>query len=179
MGTNRKDEGDHTRVPRPHLLQVAETLRSVSASTPEKVRGEPRGEEKISVFWRVFGGTILSIAALVVMTVYQQFSASLNDLRAAINHVNEVQADLVKKDDLNGRATALWTAVKEAGGDVAVLKTKAALLESQSQGSEKERKDLRDKVDHLTERLAALEAHLRAPVSRTGKVPGPPAGSGE
>jgi hypothetical protein len=179
MGTNRKDEGDQTRIPRPHLLQVAETLRSVTASAPEKARAEPRGEEKLSVFWRVFGGTLLSIAALVVMTVYQQFSANLNDLRAAINHVNEVQADLVKKDDLNGRATALWTGLKEVGGDVAVLKTKAALLESQSQGSDKERKDLRDKVDHLTERLAALEAQLRTPVSPTGKVPGTPSGAGE
>jgi hypothetical protein len=169
MGMNRKDEGDDTRIQRPHLLQAAEMLRSAAANTPEKGAG-PRGEEKISVFWRVFGGTLLSIAALVVMTVYQQFSANLNELRAAINHINEVQGDLVKKDEVNSRVTPLWTATKEAGTDVATLKTQTALLASQSQGSDKERKELRDKVESLSERLAALEARVRVSVSPTVKV---------
>jgi hypothetical protein len=180
MGSNRKDEGDGTRIQRPHLLQTAETLRSVAAAcAEEKARPEPRGEEKISVFWRVFGGTLLSIAALVVMTVYQQFSANLNELRAAITHLSEVQADLVKKDDLNSRATYLWAGIKEAGGDVAALKTRTALLESMTQVFEKEQKELHDKVDHLTERLAALEARPRASVNPTDKVPGPRAEPGE
>jgi hypothetical protein len=173
----RKDDSDQSSVEQPHFLQAAETLRSVAAAcAQEKARSEPRGEEKISVFWRVFGGTLLSIAALTVMTVYQQFSTNLNELRAAINHLSEVQADLVKKDDLNTRSMALWTSIKESGGDLALLKTKAALLESQTQASEKERKELHDKVERLTERLAALEGRQHLPVSPTLKVP---AGAGE
>jgi septal ring factor EnvC (AmiA/AmiB activator) len=180
VGSNRNEEGERASGERPQLLQAAETLRSVTAAcSQEKAREEPRSEEKISVFWRVFGGTILSIGALVVMTVYQQFSANLNDVRAAITHLNEVQADLVKKDDLNSRATALWGMLKEAGGEVASLKTRAALLDSQTQGSAKEQKEMHDKIEQLCERLAALEARLRVPVSPTVKVPGVAPGPGE
>ncbi len=180
MGSNRKDDSDHSSLDRPHFLQAAETLRSVAAvCANEKGRIEPRGEEKISVFWRVFGGTLLSIGALIVMTVYQQFSTNLNDLRAAINHLSEVQVDLIKKDDLNGRTNALWASIKESGSDLVLLKTKTALLESQAQSLDKERKELHDKVEQLSERLAALEGRQRAPVSPTLKVPAMPAGAGE
>src|SRR5438874_345207 len=57
---------------------VAETLRSVSVCKEESPPAKAdRGEEKISVFWRVFGGTLLSIGALVVMTAYSGISGSI------------------------------------------------------------------------------------------------------
>ncbi len=180
MGANRVEDGEQSSLEHPHLLQAAETLRSVAAACAQhKGKSQPQGEEKMSVFWRVFGSTLLSIGALIVLTVYQQFSTNLNELRAAIDHLSEVQADLVKKDDLNNRATLLWASLKDAGNDVALLKTKAALLENQAQESEKERKELHDKVEQLSERLTALEARQRLPVSPTLKVPGGPAGAGE
>jgi hypothetical protein len=180
VGANRMEEEEPSPLEHPHLLQAAETLRSVAAAcAKQKGKGEPQGEEKMSVFWRVFGSTLLSIGALIVLTFYQQFSTNLNELRAGLDHLAEVQADLVKKDDLNNRATGLWESIKEAGNDVSQLKTKAALLESQAQLSEKERQALHDKVEQLSERLAALEARQRLPVSPTLKVPGGAAGAGE
>src|SRR5207245_11060665 len=75
-----------------------ETLRAATAAaglprTPEK------GEERVSWFWRVFGGTLLSLAGLVVMTLYQQFTNGLHDLRTDLNHLNEARGDLIKKDE--------------------------------------------------------------------------------
>ena len=47
-------------------LTVAETLRSVSVCKDEAdAKAAPKSEEKISVFWHVFGGTLLSIGALI------------------------------------------------------------------------------------------------------------------
>jgi methyl-accepting chemotaxis protein len=180
VGANRMEDGEQSSLEQPRLLQAAETLRSVAAGrTRHKRKTEPQGEEKMSLFWRVFGSTLLSIGALIVLTVYQQFSTNLNELRAGLDHLAEVQADLVKKDDLNNRATGLWESIKEAGNDVSQLKTKAALLENQAQELEKERKELHDKVEQLSERLAALEARQRVPVCPTLKVPGGAAGAGE
>src|SRR5262249_15726421 len=118
MGTNRKESGEEQQAPpRPSIALPAETLRS-PASTATGAEGPPRGEAGISMFWRVFGGTLLSIAALVCMTVYQQFSSSLSDLRAAVNHVNELQADVLKKDELNTRTNAIWATLKNLDNDV-------------------------------------------------------------
>ena len=66
-------------------LAVAETMRSVSAFKEAPPAREGKGDEKISIFWRVFGGTLLSIGALVIMTVYTGLSGSISDLRKDIN----------------------------------------------------------------------------------------------
>ena len=62
-----------------------------------------KGEERISLFWRVFGGTLLSIAALVVITLYQQFNGSLNELRVDAADVLSPAAFVQRRDGL-GRA---------------------------------------------------------------------------
>src|SRR4051812_38780418 len=66
---------------------AAETVRPKAAAEPFKP------EEKISVFWRVFGGTILSITALVVIQAYQAISGTIHDLRADQTRMREQAAD--------------------------------------------------------------------------------------
>ena len=140
-------------------LVAAETMRN--AAPPIALpAAPPRGEERISLFWRVFGGTILSIAALVGITVYQSFAGSLTDLRSSISHVNEVQANLATKDDLNTKATALWTASKDVTAQAADLKTRTALLETQLRSAEEERKALNQEIGSLRERLRTLEYRM-------------------
>ena len=43
-----------------------------------KQKGGEKAEEKISVFWRVFGGTILSITALAVISAYQSLANGIH-----------------------------------------------------------------------------------------------------
>ena len=76
---------------------VAETLRSAGATPP----AAPKEEEKLSVFWRVFGGTILSIAALVGVTLYNNINASIGELRAEATRAREALAGAVKREDLD------------------------------------------------------------------------------
>ena len=73
------------RVPKSHLLPAENSGKS--------------NEERISWFWRIFGGTILSISALVVITAYQSISGSIHDLRLDLAQLKEAKADFVKKDD--------------------------------------------------------------------------------
>jgi hypothetical protein len=115
-------------------LTVAETLRSVSAAREEAPAKEGKSDEKISVFWRVFGGTLLSIGALVVMTAYGGLSGSINDLRHELNSEIEKRADFARKDDLTSRSTAQWNAIKEvqnATGALSTVGDRVKVLDSQ------------------------------------------------
>jgi hypothetical protein len=123
------DERPEAARGRTNTVVVAETLRSAAAGGVTA-----RGEERISVFWRVFGGTLLSIAALVVVTVYQQVSGSLADLRGGLERLNESRADLVKAGDFNTRMTSVWTSVKDlqtAAAAATAVGQRVGLLEQQ------------------------------------------------
>jgi hypothetical protein len=166
-------------------LLAGETLRK-TAEPP--AAAPPKGEERISLFWRVFGGTLLSIAALVVMTVYQQFAAGMNDLRATVTHldsdsakktdvtelrgmvvhVNEVNSEMARKEDLNTKVTGLWNLVKETGNDASGLKTRTTVLEEKLKAAEDDRKDLKKELQDLREKLIALEGRLAAPTKPAG-----------
>jgi len=76
---------------------------------PEK----PKEDGGLSVFWRVFGGTILSIVALIGITLYNHMASGIAELRGEINRLNEAKSELVKKDEYNSRQTSMWTQVQE------------------------------------------------------------------
>jgi septal ring factor EnvC (AmiA/AmiB activator) len=168
---NRKQSVDMEPLLRPGLAVATETLRSKGEACHTDA-APPRGEEKISVFWRVFGGTLLSIAALVVMTVYQQVNASITELRAAVARVNETHADLAKKEELNSRTSKIWDTLTKVTTDLPAMKTHDDILDSQFKTAEQERKELCARIQVLNERLVKLEAiqsAMSAKVSDGGK----------
>jgi septal ring factor EnvC (AmiA/AmiB activator) len=151
---------------------VKEEVLRLAVPPPLVHHGLPtdRDDQKISIFWRVFGGTLLSIVALLVVTAYQQVSGAIADLRGSISRIQEGQAEFVKKDDVNNRTTGLWTALREVNGQVPEMKTRTSQLEARLQAAEQDRKDLAEKVSRLTERLSRLEGQRSAP-ARTGAAP--------
>jgi septal ring factor EnvC (AmiA/AmiB activator) len=136
---------------------TAEAYRNAELAAAPAAK-ETKPEEKISIFWRVFGGTLLSIAALVVMTVYQQFSNSLNELRNNMNRLHETHVDMVKKEDYNARSTSIWNAINQVKDEVPTQKTRVTQLEVLVQGLQQERKELSQQVQMLREKLVAIEA---------------------
>jgi hypothetical protein len=156
VAINRKAYNDTPASPRPAVTLAAETLRAAQSVNNEPVRSE----EKISLFWRVFGGTLLSITALIVITICQQFSSSINEVRSAVVHLNEVHGDFVRKEDLNSRATSLWNSLKEVNAEVPALKARTEHFDEHLHSVEKEHKELCTQIQALRERLAALEARL-------------------
>ncbi len=56
-------------------------------------------EERISLFWRIFGGTILSIVALGTFTLYNNISSNISDLRRELNQEREARAELLRKQE--------------------------------------------------------------------------------
>jgi hypothetical protein len=148
--------------PRNNVAAMSETLRNGAAAGAD---APARGDDRLPLFWRVFGGTLLSIAALVVVTVYQQFSNSLFELRNDMIHLNEARADLLKKDDFNTRLTSVWNSIKDlqtAQATVTGLRERAALLEQHLKDAETDRKEMTHKMDQLRDRIAVLEGQLKS-----------------
>jgi hypothetical protein len=169
LAENRSEQRGTPQLPSTPV--VAETLRSVASASGPNEAAPAREEARISLFWRVFGGTLLSIAALVGVTVYQQVTNGLNDLRAELGHLNndlrkdmsrlsETEADLVKKDDYNGRLRSVWDGIKELQTDkatVTALKERTAVLQELFKAAEEERKDLARQLQQLREVKAGEE----------------------
>jgi chromosome segregation ATPase len=150
------------------------------------------------MFWRVFGGTIFSIVALVIITAYTQMTGTISDLR---KELTQVQADLLKKDEFNNRLTSMWNSIKDlqsANTTLAALNERFKHIDQQMnnqsqnrdderkellrkvseqrKAGEDERKELQHRIDDLcqkvqsqAERLAALEGRQSSPNVSGGK----------
>lgn len=119
---------------------TAEALRP-----PQYVAEPHKSEEKISVFWRVFGGTILSITALVSIQAYQALASNIHEVRADQNRLRELSGDFVKKDELASRTTSIWNRVQELqnlNAAVTVTGTRLATIEAQVNNADRERREI-------------------------------------
>jgi hypothetical protein len=147
-----------------HLILAAETLRA-GDTPPKAVPAGEKTEEKISLFWRVFGGTILSITALTVISAYQSLAKGIDELRGDVGRLREAGGDYIKKDEFNNRTTMIWNSIRETQAidpKVTVLQNRATTLEAQLAAAEHERKDLVRELLTLRERLAKLEGAQEA-----------------
>jgi chromosome segregation ATPase len=162
------------------------------------VAAKPKRESRILVFWSLCGGSVLSIAAMVLITLYQQFVANLSELRSGLERLNESRGDLVKKDEFNNRMASVWSTMKDfqsasttiasmkeqvalieqqckdheaAGAAVSALKERCSLLEQQVKAGEEERKDLARELQSLRERQAVVEGRLGARTTALGSKP--------
>lgn len=162
---------DSPMLPQPAItILSAESLRGGNSSYQATNGG--KGDERISLFWRVFGGTLLSLAGLIGITVYQQFNSGLNELRSELNRINEGRADLVKKDDLAARTTSIWSGIKDlqtATGALSSMREHEALLEQRMKTAEEERKEMAKEIQQLRERLATLEGKQTGATSTKSK----------
>src|SRR5262245_22616717 len=181
QNNNEQRELQREQVPSDTLL-AAETLRhSASAREPDLIAQgkEPKPEDRWPVFWRIFGTTLLSIGALVAITLYNQVISDLHNLRNDLNQVSANHGDLTRKDEvnsrifeINSRTTTLLNSLKELQAtNAASLAQRSALLEQQVKAGEEERKELARELQRLREGLAALEG--RSPSGQGRPAGGP------
>jgi hypothetical protein len=127
---------------------------------------EKKDEERMSLFWRVFGGTILSIVALVGITVFNNLMAGIAELRADLARANEARAnaivelrteiarnnearaELIRKDEFNTRMSSNWDRIQA--------------LQQQNNTQNATITSLRTEIDGLKERLAKQGTDLEA-----------------
>ena len=152
-----------------NAVAEAETARAGSHAAPGEATHP--GDERISIFWRVFGGTILSMVTLGAITLYNNISTSITELRAELNRERDARADLVRKDEFNSRTTTQYDRIRALDGlkaDFEGLKERvngtAAALDSLKKdaaaGSDAAKKDAAA-LEVLKEKFAAAAADLK------------------
>jgi hypothetical protein len=175
--------------------QMVETLRALLAEfaqqsrngappaepkKPEKEK-EKKPEDNVPLFWKLCSAALLSVSALIAVTLYNQLNATGSQLRSDLGQlrgeVGQLRTDLVPKDDYNGRVEGLVRGIKDvqaankAAADAArdrSLEQKATLADLRSQIKEQERELLR-----LREQLSALELREAAAAAARDKRTGP------
>lgn len=136
-------------------MAALETARSAAESAADKP--EPKKEEEhISLFWRVFGGTILSIVALVSITVFNNVSSSIAELRNEVNREREARAELVKKDDFSTRNTAMYDRIRGIDTVKAEMEGLKEKVSTNTASTVAARKDTTDAVAAAKKELDAL-----------------------
>ena len=156
MYPKRTGPDDSVVIDRGADLAALETARSASQSTT-KSDEHKKDEEKISVFWRVFGGTILSIVALVSITLYNNLTGSIGDLRQELSREREARAALVKKDDVDARIKSQWDRIRLIEGykvEVEGIKERSVATAA---AVEAVRKDAASGVEAVKRETAGLE----------------------
>jgi hypothetical protein len=125
---------------------------------------KPKDEEQMSLFWRVFGGTILSMITLGTITLYNNISSNLAELRTELNREREARAELVKKDEFNNRMTTQYERIRALDSQKAeceVLKERvggaAAAIEGHKRDSAAGLELVRKDVDAVKKEAAAVE----------------------
>jgi chromosome segregation ATPase len=148
-------------------LVSGEAARSAS-ETPAANKPEEKKEENLSLFWRVFGGTIISMVALGVLTLYNNLSTNISELRRELNLEREARSDLVKKDEFKSLGTSQSERIRAAEGlkgDIEALRERAnthsAAIESLKReataGLDGIRKELSGTIDAVKKDAAAIE----------------------
>jgi hypothetical protein len=125
-------------------------------------------EDRIPLMWRLSFGALLSLVALVCITLYHQLNNTLSALRSDVANVNAKSAALVSKDEfnkglieINSRNKTLQDSIKDlhqANAALLALRERSDQLKERLDKSDKKREELAEEVQRLRERLAVLEA---------------------
>jgi septal ring factor EnvC (AmiA/AmiB activator) len=164
---NRRESSRRDEIPAylgcdPTVSFVSEALRA--SQTPASANN--KNEEKVSFFWRVFGGSLVSVFALVLLQAYQSLTGNIHELRSDQNRMREAAADFIKKDELSNRTTQLWNRLQElqnVSAQLSLTANKLGVVEQQLTTAESERKELVKELTALRERLAKLEGAQQPP----------------
>lgn len=142
---------------------LAEAARMAAGKADEK-----GGDERVSLFWRVFGGTILSMVTLGAITLYNSISSNISELRAELSRERDARTELVRKDEFNTRTSNQYERIRSLDGlrgDYEGLKervganaaTVEAIRKDTTAAADAAKKDAAA-LAVLTERVATLEA---------------------
>ena len=83
-------------------------------------------DENIPLWIRIFGGSILSITFLCVITLTGYIVTNINSLQSQVNSVN---AEMITKKDFQDRQKSLWDLFKSDSDMTNSLKERMNLLD--------------------------------------------------
>jgi ABC-type phosphate transport system substrate-binding protein len=144
-----------------------------------KEEKEKKPEEQVPLFWKLCSAALLSVAAMIMVTLYNQLSTTGNQLRSDVsqlrNELSQLRTDVVPKDDYNARIEQIALRVKEIQ---AKDKSASVAWRERIQEQRITVADLRQQIKELDRELLSLREQLSALEQRgaTPPAPSPPRG---
>ena len=152
------------------------------------------GEGGMTWLWRISGGMLLLIAALIGVAVHQNLNRQINqlhdqlgelnqELRRDMSRLSENNGAMIKKDDHSTRMRTIWDSIKAMNGDhtdLTRVKERCAVLQEMYKGNEEERRQMSEEVRRLREAQAgdsdkaSLTREIRALRERLAQIEGKP-----
>jgi hypothetical protein len=126
-------------------LRTTEAFRRAAEAAARRVN-VARPPQKGWLFWRVFVGTLLTLAALTVLADHHQLSTSFSELRGSIDRLHEAQGNLPPKEEFDAGPKAAGNAIDPVKEEAPAQKTRLAPLDALLQALQQGRKELSDQV---------------------------------
>jgi hypothetical protein len=136
------------------------------AKKEEKKEDKPKKpEEQMPLFWKLCSAALVSVTALIVVTLYNQLSATASQMRSDAGQlrsdIGQLQNDLIRRDDYNQKVEQMINSIKEvqAGNKTAMDTWRDRLGEQKTTVSELrvQIKEAERDLQRLREELALLE----------------------
>ena len=127
MSLLNKRGGGSEEVERSGEVAALETARSAAESGADRGAEPKKDEEHISVFWRVFGGTILSIVALVSITLFNNMASSITELRTELSR-GAMEDEVFNRKVVDRIPVGRWAEPGEIAGAAIFLASPAAAM---------------------------------------------------
>jgi hypothetical protein len=119
--------------------------------------GRPTSSTRRALWWGI-AGTLLSGVGWIALMLFDQYNASLAELRNDLKHFHEARAELVKKESMRKLYDHLKDSFKELQASIAEREA----LERQLKDSEKSRRVVARELQRIRERLANVEGRQAA-----------------
>jgi septation ring formation regulator EzrA len=114
-------------------------------------------------FYKLFGGTLLSLVGVLIVTVISMCYNSINEARQEVNKLAKEQVECVRQKELQDRMQNMWLQVKDATAGRDAAKEKVSGLETMINQQREENKILSKEVQNLRDRVAVMEGKLQKP----------------
>jgi hypothetical protein len=118
----------------------------------------PARSGRRTALWWGLAGTLLSGVGWIALMLFEQYNASLAELRNDLKHFHETRAELVSKESFRKMRDHLKDCFKELHAAV----TTREALQRQLRESEKGRRTVARALQQVRERLAAVEGRQAA-----------------
>jgi hypothetical protein len=126
---------------------------------------EKKPEEQMPIFWKLCSAALVSVTALIAVTLYNQLNTHSSQLRSDLgqlrNEITQLRNDLVPKDDYSARNERVVNSIKavQASHKGALDTWRESSLAQRSTESDLrlQIRELERELQRMRERLSALE----------------------
>jgi hypothetical protein len=154
----------------PQLVEVVRVVQLLLAEADKpREEKENKPDEQLPLFWKMCSAALLSISALISVTLYNQLNTAANQLHGDVGQLRDelgrLRHDLVPKDDYTLRLEQIVKGIKD---NQASNKAALEMWRERAQEQKTTVADLRQQIKALERDLQSMREQLSILEQRAG-----------